>query len=79
MTKKSDDFTFEIKEHYEDLTGENEKGWKTEFNLVSFNGGEPKYDIRPWNADHSRMGKGIALTYDEIALLYEAIQSNNIC
>jgi hypothetical protein len=25
------------------------KGWRKELNRVSWNGGEPKYDIRDWN------------------------------
>lgn len=33
-----------------------------EINLVSWNGREPKVDIREWNEDHTRMSKGITLT-----------------
>lgn len=29
-------------------------GYKKELNLISWNGGEAKYDIRDWNNDHSR-------------------------
>ena len=36
-------------------------GWATELNEVSWNEAEPKYDIRRWNADHTKMGKGITL------------------
>lgn len=47
-----------------------EKGaWNLEFNVVSWNGEEPKYDIRPWNADHSRCGKGITLTEENLKRL----------
>ena len=31
-------------------------GWSLELNLVSWNGREPKYDIRKWSDDHSKMG-----------------------
>ena len=79
MAKKSGDFSFKIEEHYEVLSGPNEKGWSREFNLVSFNDNEAKYDIRDWNEDHTRMGKGIALSYDELALLFESIQENSLC
>lgn len=79
MTKKDEDFKFEIKEHIEDLSDANEKGWKIELNVVSWNGGEDKYDIRSWNSDHTKMGKGISLTYDQIALLGSALFDKGIC
>ena len=40
-------------------------GWTKELNLVSWNGAEPKYDVRQWSPDHSRMGKGISLSREE--------------
>ncbi|MBM9832765.1 hypothetical protein IAG15_16590, partial [Enterococcus faecalis] len=50
------EFSFEIVEKFFVLS-ENEKGWTKELNRVSFNGAEPKYDIRSWSPDHSKMGK----------------------
>jgi hypothetical protein len=47
----------------------NEKGWTKELNLVSWNEREPKYDIRDWSPDHSRMSKGITLTEEELKAL----------
>ena len=38
-------------------------------NLISWNDGEPKYDIRDWSPDGTRMGKGISLSHDELAIL----------
>ena len=46
-------------------------GWSKELNLVAWNGKEPKYDIRSWAPDHSRMGKGISLTEEEMERLVE--------
>ena len=40
-------------------------GWAKELNLISWNGGEPKYDIRQWAPDHAKMGKGISLSREE--------------
>ena len=37
-------------------------GWQKEVNLVSWNGNEPKVDIREWSPDHERMSRGVALT-----------------
>ena len=45
------------------------KGWTKEFNIVSWNEREPKYDIREWAPEHDRMGKGITLSKDEVAAL----------
>ena len=47
------------------VLSENEKGWRKELNLVSWNEREPKYDIRDWNPNHDRMSKGITLTKEE--------------
>lgn len=41
-------------------------GYNKEINLVSWNEGEPKYDIRDWSEDHARSSKGITLTLDEL-------------
>ena len=62
------EFTYEVVENVAVLS-ENPKGWTKELNLISWNGREPKYDIREWSPDHSRMGKGVTLTADELAEL----------
>lgn len=51
-----------------------EKGWSKELNLVSWNEREPKYDLRDWNEDHEKMGKGVTLTREELEKLKEAIE-----
>ncbi|MEG2021194.1 MAG: PC4/YdbC family ssDNA-binding protein, partial [Oscillospiraceae bacterium] len=48
-------------------TGSN--GWEVQLNMVSWNDREPKYDIRNWSPDGSKMGKGVSLSHDEIAIL----------
>jgi len=47
---------FEIKETIGVLS-ESAKGWSKELNLVSWNDAAPKYYIREWSLDHSKMGK----------------------
>ena len=47
---------FEITERIGVLS-ENAKGWTKELNKVSWNEREPKYDLREWNPDHSRMAR----------------------
>ena len=64
---------FEITEEL-GILSENEKGWRKELNLVSWNEREPKYDIRDWNPSHERMSKGITLTKEEAQSLYEILK-----
>ena len=45
------------------------RGWERQLNLNSWNDGEPKYDIRDWSPDGSRMGKGISLSAEELGVL----------
>ena len=56
------------------VLSENAKGWTKELNMVSWNEKDPKYDIREWAPDHSRMGKGVTLTVDELASLKELLE-----
>ncbi len=62
------DIKYEIKEEL-GVISESPKGWRKELNLVSWNGGEPKYDIRDWAPGHEKMGKGITLTKEEVQKL----------
>lgn len=71
MTDKS--ITCEITKEIAVLS-ENERGYTKEINLVSWNGGEPKYDIRNWHPGREKCGKGITLTRDEIFALYDALK-----
>lgn len=52
------------------------KGWTKELNLISWNGREPKYDIREWAPEREKMGKGITLSEEEVQKLKEIL--NNI-
>lgn len=62
------DIKFEIKETAGVLS-ESSKGWKKELNLISWNDKEPKYDVRDWDLEHKKMGKGVTLTRDELKKL----------
>ena len=53
---------------------EEKNGWTKELNLGSWNGNAPKYDIRSWSADHSKMGKGITLTKEELVQLASVLR-----
>mgnify|MGYP004699633341 FL=1 len=68
---------FEITERIGVLS-ENAKGWTKELNKVSWTEREPKYDLREWNPDHSRMGKGITLTDEEVETLKAILNGEEI-
>lgn len=57
------------------VVSEGNKGWRKELNRISWNGKEPKYDIRDWAPDHERMGKGVTLTEQELRKLKELIDA----
>lgn len=65
---------FEITEHIAVLS-ESSKGWTKELNLISWNGREPKYDIRDWAPNHEKMGKGVTITKEELGKLKEVLKS----
>ena len=67
------DFKYDIVEEIGVLS-ENAKGWRKEINLISWNGAEPKYDIREWAPDHEKMGKGVTLTKEELETLKKLIE-----
>jgi hypothetical protein len=66
------DIKFDIKEEVGCIS-ESSKGWTKELNLISWNGKEPKYDLRDWAPEHEKMGKGITLSKDELKKLRELL------
>ena len=57
------------------VLSESSKGWTKELNLIKWNDREPKFDIREWSPDGSKMGKGITLSDEEVAVLKKALDS----
>ena len=51
-----------------------DSGYTKEINLISWNGKEPKYDIRSFSPNRKKCGKGITLNADEAAALLKALQ-----
>lgn len=56
------------------VLSKSEKGWRKELNLISWNGREPKYDLRDWSENHDKMGKGITLNQAEFEKLKNIIR-----
>lgn len=55
------------------VLSENAKGWRKELNLIRWNNGNPKYDIRDWSPEREKMGKGTTLTKEEILRLKDLL------
>ena len=68
MAGKSQELKFEIINQI-CVISTSARGWNVELNRVSWNGNEPKYDVRSWSPDHTKMGKGITLSEDELIAL----------
>lgn len=70
----SKEFSYEILEEIAVLS-ENNRGWRKELNLVSWNGNPPKFDLRDWAPEHEKMGKGVTLSNEEFEALKKVILS----
>ncbi|MGN0650247.1 MAG: YdbC family protein [Oscillospiraceae bacterium] len=70
------EITFEITKSL-GVISETSRGWTKELNLVSWNDREPKYDIREWSPDHTRMSKGVSLTEEEMQQLVELFNTRD--
>lgn len=58
--------------------GEGSKGWSKEVNIISWNGRKPKVDIRDWDENNEKMGKGLTLTKEELKTLKGLLNSLDI-
>ena len=73
----ADEFSFEITEKCGILSTA-KSGWTTELNKVSWGGRPAKYDIRAWDPEHTKMGKGITLTTEEVKALKVLLEKAQI-
>lgn len=60
------------------MISESKSGWKKELNIVSWNGKEPKFDIRDWSPDHSKMGKGMTFSANDLSSLKELLKKMDL-
>ena len=72
-----DKISYEVVEHLAVLS-ESPKGWKKELNLVSWNNRPPKFDIREWSPDHTKMGKGLTFNNEELAQLKKVLSEVDV-
>ena len=64
---------FEIVKHIGKLSDIN-NGYTKELSFMAWNHREPVYDIRTWNQEHTKYGKGVTLTLREMALLQDLMK-----
>lgn len=67
------EITFDIIEEI-GIISTQETGWTRELNLVKWNGGIEKYDIREWDPYHERMSRGITLKEDEMRRILDLMK-----
>ena len=53
-------------------------GWAKELNLVAWNGGAAKYDVRDWDEGHEHMSRGITLHDDEMRKILELMEGREV-
>lgn len=68
--------TFEVVRHIGTIA-HFDSGWNRELNLVSWNGGPVKYDIRDWDDTHAKMSKGMTFHADEMQRLVDLFFADN--
>jgi len=75
MTFSDGTVEFTIHEHIAvlDRYEGREVPWTREINVVSWNGGQPKIDIRDWSSDHRRMSRGITMTEEQAMKMAAAL------
>ncbi len=63
----------------EELATLSESGsWRKQLNIVQWGNNIAKYDIRSWNEDNTKMGKGVTLSLEEIRTLKKALNNLEI-
>lgn len=68
--------TYEVLEECGTLSTNN-KGWEMKLRYMSWNGNEPKYDLRSWKEDETgeKCSKGITLTGEELEALLDILKT----
>lgn len=74
--KEARELSFEVVEQLATLS---ETGnWKKQLNIVQWGDNIAKYDIRSWNKEYTKSGKGITLTLQELIVLKKALNMMDI-
>ena len=74
--EQNSEFKFEIVEKI-GIINSFPTGWNREINLVAWNGGQAKYDIRDWDHNHEHMSKGVRLHTGEMRKLLKLLEGRD--
>lgn len=72
--RKNQEVKFNIKKKIGVISRNADSGWTKEINLVSWNNGEPVYDIRSWSPKREKAGKGVTMTKAEVVELLKILE-----
>ena len=75
--RERDSISYEITEHV-GVISTYPTGWTKELNMVAWNGGGEKYDLRDWAPEHDHMSRGVTLHKDEAKRLLELLNSQKL-
>lgn len=67
------EFSYQITQKVAVLSQSSDGRYTTEANYISYNGGNPKLDIRKWDRQNNKMFKGISLNDSEAETLKAAL------
>ena len=73
--EKKDELNYKVIEKFGVL--DSDSRMPKELRLISWNDGDPKYDLRPWGINEDgteKCGKGITLDAEELQSLYEILK-----
>lgn len=76
--KRTDRFgkvTYNIVKHI-GVVAKYKSGWTKELNIVEWNDGPPKYDLRDWDNEHENMGKGLTFVKSEARELARLLEES---
>ncbi|MBQ6501534.1 MAG: hypothetical protein IJI87_09205 [Mogibacterium sp.] len=73
MTNENE-VTYEITKEI-GVISESTTGWQKLLCLVSWNGREPKFDVREWSPDRQRMSRGMTFSRGQAVAMMKLLQS----
>lgn len=76
--KDNKEFKYEVIRTIGVLSTNEKTGWRRLLRLISWNGGEAKYDLRDWSPDDEKMGKGVSLTREEAKKLIPLLNEEEL-
>lgn len=74
-SNRSREISYNIVKHI-GVVAKYKSGWSKELNVVEWNDGPPKYDLRDWDNEHENMGKGLTFSKAEARELARLLEES---